>query len=524
MDEEILIINCDSEDETLGDTSEDQQRDSRSKRTSAPAQAGGEDDSRPRKRGRKELQMNRITLDQELALTDSEPEHDKEDQIQKKTSKNKRAKVGEASVPDAEESKAADLGHAIYSLGNHCPRMLRGIPCTKPRCSWVHYMVPSSAVSQLYRIVANRNQEEALQFYHYFSNIEIQEQLVSDAQESLGFDEPLEFAGKDVCREVLRAMINISEGLDFDLGHFMEMVEISKTVCTVKNDTDVLVKIFYKAMLLVENSCSKEAKESKRLAMWAWRSLYLVSVEEGCILPVQFYTDLSSLLVSHKMIPQLVEILLYISLLPSLSLPLRILADLLTLEASLLTSPHSTAVLAGQVLSKLTSEEWTTLASLDNIKPGIATLTKTLTSDDPADVYRFFETVPEFDGLMIPNLPLPPHRIIDVWIQEKLLKRGDFRATVEKFLSTKARDVEALAEFTEGLYTMLSSLKDSSNPYSGIQFYFHGTNDVIESKSELHKLFWLQLGVALLLNEVVATQWSSARDLIELLDVRLGVD
>ena len=70
------------------------------------------------------------------------------------------------------------------------------------------------------------------------------------------------------------------------------------------------MKIFYKAMLLVENS-SKQAKESKRLAMWAWRSLYLVSVVEGCILPVQSYTDLSFLLVSHKMIPQLVEILLY---------------------------------------------------------------------------------------------------------------------------------------------------------------------------------------------------------------------
>ena len=115
MDEEILIIGCDSEDETLGD--EDQQRDGRSKWTSAPAQAGGEDDLRPRKRGRAELQMNRITLDQELALTDSEPEPDKEDQIQEKTSKNRKkriAKVAEASVPDAEESKAADLGHAIY--------------------------------------------------------------------------------------------------------------------------------------------------------------------------------------------------------------------------------------------------------------------------------------------------------------------------------------------------------------------------------------------------------------------------
>ena len=85
--------------------------------------------------------------------------------------------------------------------------------------------------------------------------------------------------------------------------------------------------------------------------MWAWRSLYLVLVEEGCILPVQFY---------NRMIPQQVEILLYISLLPKPSLPLRILADLAM------------------------------------VKPAIATLIKTQSSDDPADVYKFFEA--EIEG------------------------------------------------------------------------------------------------------------------------------
>ena len=74
-------------------------------------------------------------------------------------------------------------------------------------------------------------------FYQYFSNIEIQEQLILDAQESIGLDEPLGFEAKDVCREILRAITNVSEGLDFDLSHFMEMVEISKTVCSVKKDT-----------------------------------------------------------------------------------------------------------------------------------------------------------------------------------------------------------------------------------------------------------------------------------------------
>ena len=259
------------------------------------------------------------------------------------------------------------------------------------------------------------------------------------------------------------------------------------------------MKIFYKAMLLVENSGTKDARDSKRLAVWAWRSLYLVSVEEGCILPVQFYSDLSSLLASHNMIPQLVEILLYTSLLPSLSLPLRILADLLTLEAELMASPHSTVVLAGQVLSRLTSEEWRTLAAMANIKPGVATLIKTLASDDPADVYRFFESVPEFDGLEIPYIPPSPQRGIHLWIKENM-SRGNFGALMEKFFSVKARDVESLAELTEDLYIELSSFRQG-----GIQFYDHGTSEVVEAQSRVHKLFWSQLGVSLLFNEVSLT-------------------
>ena len=259
------------------------------------------------------------------------------------------------------------------------------------------------------------------------------------------------------------------------------------------------MKIFYKAMLLVENSGTKDARDSKRLAVWAWRSLYLVSVEEGCILPVQFYSDLSSLLASHNMIPQLVEILLYTSLLPSLSLPLRILADLLTLEAELMASPHSTVVLAGQVLSRLTSEEWRTLAAMANIKPGVATLIKTLASDDPADVYRFFESVPEFDGLEIPDIPPSPQRGIHLWIKENM-SRGNFGPLMEKFFSVKARDVESLAELTEDLYIELSSFRQG-----GIQFYDHGTSEVVEAQSRVHKLFWSQLGVSLLFNEVSLT-------------------
>ena len=145
MEDDILIIGCDSDDEidsTCSDTS------------SSPSEdAGGESDVIPRKRKREESQERRLTLGEELALTDSENDEGSEDQNEM-IKDLKRRKVKE--TPNTEEAKAADIGNAIYSLGNYCPRMLRGVPCTKARCSWVHYMVPSSAVSQLYRILANR--------------------------------------------------------------------------------------------------------------------------------------------------------------------------------------------------------------------------------------------------------------------------------------------------------------------------------------------------------------------------------
>ena len=151
MDDEILIIGCDSDDEidsTCSDTSSDQLNEGRQKSTSSDEAA------RLRKRKREESQERRLTLGEELALTDSDNEGNED---QNETFKNKKRKnVEGTSAPDTEEFKAADIGAAIYSLGNYCPRMLRGVPCTKARCSWVHYMVPSSAVSQLYRILANR--------------------------------------------------------------------------------------------------------------------------------------------------------------------------------------------------------------------------------------------------------------------------------------------------------------------------------------------------------------------------------
>ena len=92
-----------------------------------------------------------------------------------------------------------------------------------------------------------------------------------------------------------------------------------------------------------------------KLVKWAWSHLYLVSVDSGLVLPLEFYTDLSTMLSAHQMIEQLAEILLYTSLLPGLSPSLASLADLLnpaTCPPSSLLSPHSTAVFTAQALSR----------------------------------------------------------------------------------------------------------------------------------------------------------------------------
>ena len=56
-----------------------------------------------------------------------------------------------------EKNKENDyLEFESLRLGNYCSRMLQGVPCTKDFCSWIHYMKPEDAVSQLYRIYSNR--------------------------------------------------------------------------------------------------------------------------------------------------------------------------------------------------------------------------------------------------------------------------------------------------------------------------------------------------------------------------------
>ena len=88
----------------------------------------------------------------------------------------------------------------INSLGNNCKRMVRGIVCSKSKCSWVHYMHRADAASQFFR------------FYRFFTNLEVQEQMVVEAQELLTKTDPgevIEVYAKYVCRDVLKAMVKV---------------------------------------------------------------------------------------------------------------------------------------------------------------------------------------------------------------------------------------------------------------------------------------------------------------------------
>ena len=84
-----------------------------------------------------------------------------------------------------------------------------------------------------------RSLSAALQFYRYFTNVEIQEKLVSDAQERI--PEPLNVEAREVCREVLRAMVMVSGAMELSLSDYMEMVDISTGVLDVLQGKVILI-------------------------------------------------------------------------------------------------------------------------------------------------------------------------------------------------------------------------------------------------------------------------------------------
>ena len=422
-----------------------------------------------------------------------------------------------------EHDHSKNLENAIYNLGNYCPSMLRGVQCTWKECPWIHYMQPEDAVSQFYRIFANLPLYATIQFYRYFTNLEIQEQLVLDAQEKL--TEPIGVCSKEVCREVLRAMVRLCGGMDLSLTKIMEMVDISTGVCDVQTGKDILVTIFTEALAMLKHSGGKEAQvSSRRLVKWAWTHLYLTSVSKGVILPSEFYIDLTELLSTHNMTSQLVEVLLYTSLMPSLKPPVRGVADVLTSPPSSLTSPHSTAVFTGQVLSRLSSQDWISLHQMADILPGLSTLVTCLLQDDPADVYKFYESLPEMEGLEVPEVTPPPQSDTNIWLRNQLVQ-GHWVNIAEYFCSFQSKDVEMLSDFIEKLLLEISQLCGEFQLQEPVHVVFKtGTEIVVSKQSEIHKQFWSQLGVSLVVCEVTSSQWVSASKIIKTMSNDLEVN
>jgi len=434
--------------------------------------------------------------------------------------------VGEASSKEDEGADSDDDLHlAIYSLGNYCKRMVRGVMCSKPKCSWVHYMTPEDAVTQFYRICSNRSARAVFRFYRFFTDLEIQEQMMVDAQELLTKTDPgevIEIDPKNVCKAVFKAMVKVSKALDLSIDQYMEMVDISSSLYTTIDGRDTLVSLFHQTSSLIVDSGSLQV--GPRLVRWCWTSLYLDSLSRGVVLPSDFYNDICTLLANQKMIGQLVTVLLYMALVPSLSPSLVHLAEVLTGPSANLTTPHSTALSTAQILSRLNMTEWFALSKLGEIKPGIELLVKVLKDDNPVDVYKFYQTVPELPGLDIPDIPAPPVTNLDCWMRQKMAE-GKWEEVAYHMCSIDQQDVEVISDFAEKILLEISQLCGEFRLVDPIPELYNTMVQVVVSRnSEVHTEFIRQLGVALMVCQVTTSQWNEAGALVKVLACVLQSD
>ena len=430
-----------------------------------------------------------------------------------------------ANKEDDDADSDDDLHQAIYSLGNYCKRMVRGVMCSKLKCSWVHYMTPEDAVTQFYRICSNRSAKAVLRFYRFFTDLEIQEQMIVDAQELSAKSEPggnIDIEPKNVCRAVFKAMVKVSKGLDLSMDEYMEMVEISSSLYTIVDGSDTLVSLFTQTSCLVVDAGSHPA--GPRLVRWCWTNLYLDSLSHGVVLPSQFFSDVCTLLAHQKMIGQLVTVLLYMALIPSLSPSLVHLAEVLSSPSSVLTTPHSTALSTAQTLSRLCITEWVTLSKMGKIQPGIELLVNLLKDENPIDVHKFFQSLPELPGLDIPDVPPPPLSNQDCWMRAKMAE-GKWEDVAYHMCSIDQQDVEVISDFAEQILLEVSQLCGEFRLVEPISVLYNTMVQVVLSrKCEVHTQFIRQLGVALLVCQVTSSQWSEASTIVKILASQLNTD
>ena len=198
--EDVLIVGCDSDDDIDGFLNksglEDNDRHNNNRKVVHDSPKGVKvnnskkrkrcKDSNPRSRKKKKLKTYvRGTSKDDIELSDDNVDSNvmrtkrrKSDEIKRKMSQDFMLNIEDQDVTSSEE--ADEQGKAFIGvkqaegvadknnkendylefdslrLGNYCSRMLQGVPCTKDFCSWIHYMKPEDAVSQLYRIYSNR--------------------------------------------------------------------------------------------------------------------------------------------------------------------------------------------------------------------------------------------------------------------------------------------------------------------------------------------------------------------------------
>lgn len=224
------------------------------------------------------------------------------------------------------------------------------------------------------------------------------------------------------------------------------------------------------------------------------------------------------------MTAQLVTVLLYMALVPSLSPSLVHLAEVLSGPPSVLTVPHSTALSIGQTLSRLSNTEWLTLSKLGEIKPGIELLVEVLQNDSPADVYKFYDSLPELPGLNIPNIPPPPQTKQDSWLRQKLAE-GGWEEVAYHMCSIDQQEVEVISDISEKILLGVSQLCGEFSLVEPIPTLYSIMLEVVLSRNcQVHTQFFRQLGVALMVCQVIGSQWVEAGALVKMLAYKLNTD
>ena len=212
------------------------------------------------------------------------------------------------------------------------------------------------------------------------------------------------------------------------------------------------------------------------------------------------------------------------ALIPSLSPSLVHLAEVLSSPSSVLTTPHSTALSTAQTLSRLCITEWVTLSKMGKIQPGIELLVKLLKDDNPIDVHKFFQSLPELPGLDIPDVPPPPLSNQDCWMRAKMAE-GKWEDVAYHMCSIDQQDVEVISDFAEQILLEVSQLCGEFRLVEPISVLYNTMVQVVLSrKCEVHTQFIRQLGVALLVCQVTSSQWSEASTIVKILASQLNTD